>query len=132
IGRKGRVVNLAGEKITDTHVSNAMAYACRKTGGEVVDYTVVGSVNDGIPSYTLAVMFRDDDTNPLEFALSFEEAMMESNYEFRHSREMGALGATTILKMKTSHFDDILIDSLQAKPISLTTDLSILAKCEAF
>ncbi len=131
IGRKGKVVNLSGEKITDAHVTNAMNETCRKTGAEVVDYTLVGMIAEGVPHYTLAAMFRSDNVDAVEFIRVFEEEIMTSNNEFRIVREMGALGPTTMRKMIAPYSEAVIRKSLiQAKPITLTTNQEVLAECE--
>ncbi|MHA2210481.1 MAG: GH3 family domain-containing protein [Candidatus Thorarchaeota archaeon] len=129
IGRKGSVVNLAGEKLSDSHVANAMKKACEQTGVEVIDYSLVGRVKDGIPQYVLATMFRNENTDAVDFITRFEDAIMDSNYEFRHSREMGALGPTVIRLMKTSYFDSLVQQSPhgQVKPVHLSTNEELLA-----
>ncbi|TXT55228.1 MAG: hypothetical protein BAJATHORv1_40138 [Candidatus Thorarchaeota archaeon] len=130
ISRKGRVVNLSGEKLSEAHVSDAIAFACSKTSSEVMDYSVIGLVEEGIPKYVIAAMFRER-TDPREFVLAFEEGLKSSNEEFRVVRETGALGATTLHRMTRSHFEDVVKSShIQAKPISLTTDTKVLESCE--
>ncbi|NHJ13841.1 MAG: hypothetical protein EAX95_09190 [Candidatus Thorarchaeota archaeon] len=131
IGRKGKVVNLSGEKITDAHVSRAMSDACKRTGAEIVDYTMVGILTDGMPHYTLAAMFRNEAVDPVEFLAVFEEAMMVSNNEYRIVREMGALGPTIMKRMKLPYSESVIRKShIQAKPITLTTNPEVLAECE--
>ncbi len=131
IGRKGRVVNLSGEKVSEAHVSHAIETACAKTGCKIMDYTVVGEVIDGIANYTIAAMFRDPLTDSLEFVAAFEEALGQSNMEFRFNRETGALGPTRLVIMRTSYFESVLKEThVQAKPVPLTTDTSVLAFCE--
>jgi hypothetical protein len=132
IGRKGKVVNLSGEKLSDAHVDNALADACRRTGIELVDCTVVGHIEEGLPHYTIAALFRDTYVDVIEFIGAFEDSLMKSNNEFKIVREVGALGATTLMRMNKSLFEDAVKASpMQAKPISLTTDISVLTDCEA-
>ncbi|MGQ4912423.1 MAG: GH3 family domain-containing protein [Candidatus Thorarchaeota archaeon] len=131
IGRKGRIVNLAGEKLSDKHITRAMTEACRKTKAEITDYTVVGVVSEGLPHYTIAAMFQNSDVDTVDFVQSFEEAMSRINYEFAHSRETGGLGPTLLARMKTSAFEDkVKASHIQAKPDPLTTNMSILEACE--
>ena len=133
IGRKGRIVNMSGEKISDRHVAKAIEAASLKTGAQVTDYCVVGVVEDGIPHYIIALMLRDYDINPVEFVMSFEEAIMTSNEEFRIVRESGALGPTTVMRMRSSLHERVVRAShLQAKPQILTTDQQVLDMCEAY
>ena len=133
IGRKGRIVNMSGEKISDRHVAKAMEVASLKTGAQVTDYCVVGVIEDGIPHYTIALMLRDYDINPVEFVMSFEEAIMTTNAEFKIVRESGALGPTTVMRMRSSLHERVVRTShLQAKPQILTTDRQVLAMCEAY
>ncbi|MFX1368200.1 MAG: GH3 auxin-responsive promoter family protein [Promethearchaeota archaeon] len=131
IGRKGKISNLAGEKITDAHVTKAITASCEKTGAELIDYTVVGVVTDGLPYYTIAALFRDNQVDTVEFVSAFEEAMASINYEFYHSREVGGLGPTMLRRLATSVYEDRAKKiSIQAKPIPLTTDVSVLDYCE--
>jgi acyl-CoA synthetase (AMP-forming)/AMP-acid ligase II len=133
IARKGRVVNLAGEKISEAHVQRAIKAASQKTGASVMDFTVVGVIEDGLGHYVIAVMLKDYDIDAVEFVLAFEDSIMENNNEFRVVRESGALGPTTLVKMKSSYSEDIVREThLQAKPIPLTNDSKILAICEEY
>jgi hypothetical protein len=131
ISRKGGVVSLAGEKLSEAHVINAMADACVKTGAQVMDYSVVGVVDGGIPHYTIAAMFHED-VDSVKFIQAFEDAIGKVNWEFTNSRGMGALGSTTLRKMvKSQHEEIVKVTHVQAKPIPLTTDTSVFAVCEA-
>jgi hypothetical protein len=132
IGLKGQVVNLAGEKVSDKHITTAMTEACRKTGAELTDYSVVGVVSDGLPYYTIAAMFQNEGIDAVEFVHAFEDALGESNYEFTHSREVGALAATILMRMTRSVFEEkVKSTHVQAKPDPLTTNIEVLAACEA-
>ncbi len=102
IGRKGRVVNLAGEKLTDAHVNEGIAFATKQTGAELLDYTVVGKIAEGDAHYVIAAMFNNN-VDPTAFANAFDEAVCASNGEFHHSLEFGALGPTIVKKMEKSH-----------------------------
>ena len=131
IGRRGKIVNLAGEKLSDKHITKAMTEACRRTGAEVTDYSVVGVVTEGLPYYTIAAMFQNDQVDPVEFVHAFENSMGEINYEFSHSRETGGLGPTLLARMKTSVFENkVKASHIQAKPDPLTTNVAILEACE--
>jgi hypothetical protein len=130
IGRRGGIVNMSGEKLSEAHVTNAMDSACRATGAEVMDYAVVGHVEDGIPYYTIAVMFRNE-PDAGTFLEAFEADIKKNNEEFRIVREIGSLGPTTLARMSSSAYDDKVRDShIQAKPVTLTTDISLLEQCE--
>jgi hypothetical protein len=132
ISRKGRVVNLSGEKISEAHVAEAISSACSTTGTEIMDYSVVGVVEDGLPHYVIAALVRNDKINAVEFIDAYETKMKAMNEEFRVVRETGALGATTLMRMRSSYFEEVVKNShIQAKPIPLTTNESILAECEA-
>ncbi len=131
ISRKGGIVSLAGEKLSDAHVANAMAEACRATGAQVMDYSVVGVADGDIPYYAIAAMFHQD-VNSSEFVAAFEEAIGKVNWEFTNSQGMGALGPTILRKMKTSRHEQVVKEThLQAKPVPLTMDRSVFAVCEA-
>ncbi|MHA1959854.1 MAG: GH3 family domain-containing protein [Candidatus Thorarchaeota archaeon] len=131
IGRKGKVVNLAGEKLTETHVSNGVAEACRLTGAELMDYSVVAEVREGIPHYKIAAMFREDNVDSSEFIHVFEEAVSKVNWEFANSRGCGGLGPTKLLVLRSSAHEDLVSKShLQAKPVPLTTNTDVLELCE--
>lgn len=131
IARKGRVVNLSGEKLSEAHVSEALQQACRKTGANVMDYSVVGEVKDGVAFYTLAAMFKTLDFNPVEFIHQFEDAISASNQEFRFNRETGALAPTRLMSMTSSAYESKVKDThVQAKPVPLTTDTTVLETCE--
>jgi hypothetical protein len=115
IGRKGRVVNLAGEKMTDAHVNEGIAQACKRTGAQLLDYTVYGSVNGSRAHYTISAMFQSK-TDLVEFARAFDNAVMISNGEFKHSLEFGALDPTVAIQMEKSHTESIISSThIQAK-----------------
>ncbi|RDE12440.1 MAG: hypothetical protein C4K48_09920 [Candidatus Thorarchaeota archaeon] len=130
IGRKGRVVNLAGEKLTDAHVNQGVTMACRKTGAELVDYTVVGMISGSRAHYTISAMFQNQ-VDLADFAAAFDEAVMENNGEFKHSLEFGALDPTIAVRMVSSYTERIMAAThIQAKSKPLTTDESLLASIE--
>ena len=134
IGRKGRVVNLSGEKLSEAHISHAIDFACKKTGAELQDYTVVGEVirESGLPYYTIAAMFRNNSNyDPCEFVAAFEQNIMDNNNEFKVVRETGALGPTQLALMRQSEFElRVKATHIQTKPLPLSTDNSILKRCE--
>jgi hypothetical protein len=132
IGRTGKISNLCGEKLSDAHVSKAITTACLKTGAELMDFTAVAHIENGIPHYTIAGLFRDENFNKIEFVDSFEDALKSSNGEFKAVRETKALGPTKLVRMISSFYENLVEEShIQAKPTTLTTDTSILAQCEA-
>jgi len=125
IGRKGRVVNLAGEKMTDAHVNQGISIACKKTGAELLDYTVYGSIDGSHAHYTISAMFQND-VNLAEFASAFDEAVMISNNEFKHSLEFGALDPSIAIRMEHSHTESIIAKThiqAKSKPLSETAPL---------
>ncbi len=131
VSRRGRVINLSGEKISDAHVATAMASACRETGAEVIDYTVLGTIKNGIGHYTILALFHDDSTvyGP-RFCEAFESSMKSINEEFRVVRETGALGPTVMRVMNTSYLEKVMrMTHTQAKPITITKDPDVLDMC---
>ncbi|MHA2379610.1 MAG: GH3 family domain-containing protein [Candidatus Thorarchaeota archaeon] len=128
IGRKHRVVNLAGEKVTDAHVNEGIAFATKQTGAELVDYTVVGKIDGGNVFYVISAMFNNE-VDPAEFARAFDEALCASNGEFKHSLEFGALSNTIVRVMETSHTESVIADHhIQAKSETLSTDPGVLGE----
>jgi len=126
IGRKGRSVNLAGEKLTDAHVNEGIAFATRQTGAELLDYTVVGTIDRGDAHYVIAAMFNNA-VDPTAFANAFDEAVCANNGEFEHSLEFGALSPTIVKEMKKSHTESIIAGRhIQAKSETLTADTAVL------
>jgi hypothetical protein len=115
IGRKGRVVNLAGEKMTDAHVNEGIAAACRKTGAQILDYTVFGTIEGSRARYTISAMFQNN-IDLADFAGAFDDAVMINNGEFKHSLEFGALDRTIAIRMEASHTESIIASThIQAK-----------------
>ncbi len=128
IGRKGKVVSMSGEKLSDKHVAKAMATACSMTGVQVSDYCMVGLVENGVPHYTLALMLGNRNIDTVQFLMALEEALMADSEEFRIVRESGALGPTTLALMKSSYSEKVVrATHIQAKPVTLTTDTQVLA-----
>ena len=127
IGRKGRVVNLAGEKLTDAHVTEGISRACKQTGAQLIDYTVVGAIEANRAHYTIAAMFQNE-VDLIEFAGAFDEAVCRNNGEFKHSLEFGALEPTVVKNMIISHVEEIIASShIQAKARPLSVDESLLS-----
>jgi hypothetical protein len=130
ISRKGKVTNLAGEKVSEAHIIQAMTKASQSTKAEVMDYTVVANVEHGIPHYVIAAMFRNE-VNSVDFVQTFEDALGQANWEFANSRGMGGLGPTTLEKLRISAHEELVRQThLQAKPIPLTDDTSVLSLTE--
>ncbi|MGY5879069.1 MAG: GH3 auxin-responsive promoter family protein [Candidatus Thorarchaeota archaeon] len=120
IGRKGRTVNLSGEKLTDAHVTEGISVATRETGARLIDYSVVGAINDGQAHYTIDAMLQND-VDLLEFGRIFDETVGANNDEFQYVRDFGSLGPTIVRKMVSSHTENIIQNShIQAKAQPLT------------
>ncbi len=120
IGRKGRVVNLAGEKLTDAHVNEGIVAACRKTGAQLADYTVLGNIDGSRAYYIISAMFQNK-IELAEFARAFDDAVGANNGEFKHSLEFGALDPSVAIRMKTSHTEGIIKSNhIQSKPLPLS------------
>ncbi|MGD2072890.1 MAG: GH3 auxin-responsive promoter family protein [Candidatus Thorarchaeota archaeon] len=134
ISRKGRIISLSGEKVSESDVTHSIAVACHKTGAEVMDFSVIAEIDEekGIPHYTVAAMFKDDNFSPIEFVHAYEDALKEYNIAYKVVKEMGGLGPTSLVRMKKSLFEDIVQRShIQAKPLPLTLDTMILKRCQA-
>lgn len=134
IARKGRVVNLSGEKVSEAHINKSIHKACKKTGYNIQDYAVVGVIENGVAHYCIAAMFENGiEIDPLEFVSNFETALGEINLEFKFNRETGALGQTRLYRMKSSLFERVIEKThIQAKPQVLTDDSTILVMCEQY
>lgn len=133
IARRGRVVNLSGEKLSEAHVQNAMSYASKITGTEITDYSVVGETDEmvGKGHYTIAALVNGD-IDSEAFINAFENNIRESNEEFRIVRDMESLGRTRLRILKQSPVEIRASEyHIQSKPVPLTTDLSVLQLCEA-
>jgi len=120
IGRKGRVVNLAGEKLTDAHVNDGISAACRATDACLADYNVLGTIEGSRAHYTISLMLQND-ISLEEFARAFDDSVSEANGEFKHSLEFGALDPTIAIFMETSHTESIIKSNhIQAKSVPLS------------
>ncbi|MHA2200120.1 MAG: GH3 family domain-containing protein [Candidatus Thorarchaeota archaeon] len=121
IGRKGRAVNLSGEKLTDAHVTEGISAATREMNAQLLDYTVVGSIQDGLARYNIAVLLQND-VDLSEFGRVFDEAVGAVNAEFQYVREFGSLGQTIVTKMEIPHTESIIEKShIQAKAQPLSS-----------
>jgi len=128
IGRKGRVVNLAGEKLTDAHVNEGIAAACQRTDALIADYTVLGKIEGSRAYYIISAMFQND-VDMDEFGRAFDDAVGEKNGEFKHSLEFGALDPSVVIPMVTSHTEGIIKSNhIQAKslPLSAVTEEAVV------
>ncbi len=123
IGRKGKSVNLTGEKLSDAHVTEGVAYATHQTGAEILDYHVYGKIGDGLANYVIEAMFNND-INPVEFAQAFDECVGRNNGEFKYVQEFGSLGPTIVKKVTTSHTESIIERThIQAKAEPLAAEI---------
>lgn len=123
IGRKGKSVNLTGEKLSDAHVTEGVAYATKQTGAEILDYHVYGRIGEGLANYVIEVMFNND-VNLREFAQAFDECVGRNNGEFKYVQEFGSLGPTLVRKVEMSHTESIIERThIQAKPDPLTAEI---------
>ena len=123
IGRKGKSVNLTGEKLSDAHVTEGVAYATKVTGAEILDYNVYGTIGEGQANYVIAAMFNND-VDPLEFARAFDECVGRNNGEFKYVQEFGSLSPTIVKKMEMSHTESIIERThIQAKPDPLAAEV---------
>lgn len=133
IARRGRIVNLSGEKLSEAHVQSAMAYASEITGTEITDYSVVGETDEvaGKGHYTIAALVNGE-IDSVAFVNAFEEHIRNNNEEFRIVRDMDSLGPTQLRILRQSPVELKAAEyHIQSKPVPLTTDQSILRLCEA-
>ncbi|MFW9953822.1 MAG: GH3 auxin-responsive promoter family protein [Candidatus Thorarchaeota archaeon] len=133
IARKGNVVNLSGEKLSEAHVQNAMAYASEVTDTRITDYSVVGETDEiaGRGHYTIAALVNGE-IDSEAFVKAFEEHIKRNNEEFRIVRDMESLGRTQLRILRQSPVEVRASEfHIQSKPVPLTTDLSVLQLCEA-
>jgi hypothetical protein len=122
IGRKGKSINLTGEKLSDAHVTEGVSYATKQTGAEILDYTVYGSIESGQANYVIAAMFNNE-VNTNEFARAFDECVGRNNGEFKYVQEFGSLGPTIVKRMERSYAESLIEHThIQAKPRLLTTE----------
>ncbi len=123
IGRKGKSVNLTGEKLSDAHVTEGMAYATKVTGAEIIDYNVYGTIGEGQANYVIAAMFNNN-IDSIEFARAFDECVGRTNGEFKYVQEFGSLGPTIVKKMENSYTESIIERThIQAKLDPLTAEV---------
>jgi methionine synthase I (cobalamin-dependent) len=123
IGRKGKSVNLTGEKLSDAHVTEGVSYATMETGAQILDYNVYGTIGKGQANYVIEAMFNND-INPIEFARAFDECVGRNNGEFKYVQEFGSLGPTIVKKVTTSYTESIIEQThIQAKAQPLLAEV---------
>ncbi len=96
--RAGAVVSVAGEKLTETQLVEAMCRAEKRLGIVVRDF-VAEAVFDALPPpyYRLCAALTEPNDDALEaLAASVDEALCEVNIEYRLKRSTGRLGPARV------------------------------------
>jgi hypothetical protein len=108
-GRVRHYISAFGENVIVEEVERALTTACRRTGAEVVEFTVApryGSADEPRGSHEWLVEFRVPPVEPHDFVRILDESLASMNTDYRTKRtgDVGLLApAVTVLARDTFH-----------------------------
>ncbi|MHA1409561.1 MAG: GH3 family domain-containing protein [Candidatus Odinarchaeia archaeon] len=90
VGRKGCEINLAGEKMTEEKLSEAIYEAMKINYAPIREFTTAPVYSGGL-KYRFLVEFKKQPTNPIQFLRDLDSALATRNKIYRSCREMGLI-----------------------------------------
>jgi hypothetical protein len=136
--RVGIVSSVAGEKMTEEHVSRAIERAIAATGVQLAAFQAAPEKRSGLgPTYRYAVQVELRESAPPEllrrFLAVFEDELVRNNSPYLAFRNLGALGPSILYRMRPGHFDAVLHarsaargrTDVQFKLVALSTELLV-------
>lgn len=97
--RAGRVSSLAGEKLTEHHVAEAIQHACQRCGIQAFDFVLAPAWGDP-PFYRL----NCEVALPAGFDADLDAALGQQNEEYAGRRQSDRLGPVRIRRLPTGTF----------------------------
>ncbi len=107
VERKGQLLNIASEKVTEANVAESFERACRTTGGTLVDYIVTIDSSASPMRYLLLIepFAPTNRSDAQELLRAFEGELQETCWYYRELRHHGTLGAPGMLLLPSGSFD---------------------------
>lgn len=138
-GKVGQACNIAGELITEYHVTEAVINASNKFNILIPFYTLVPNQEGFPPYYSLLIELPEGLSSELQkqIAAYIDEQLCEINIDYRSLREDNELG-TVSLKLAARGSMEVYrkqqvkmgADEAQVKPLVLALDMSRLSEIE--
>ncbi len=90
IGRLDGEINLAGEKMNEHSISEAIYEAILRFNGKLNDFTII-PVYEGKPRYRFIIEFKNPPRNPKEFLKTLDHSLRTHNKIYDQCRLMGLI-----------------------------------------
>jgi hypothetical protein len=126
--RKGAILNLVGEKITEYHTAKALTASITQwlgSKGHLRDYTVTGEIRDGISHYAffaeLEAGFRLHGNDASNVATILDRELCKANYYYwSNGRNAERLGPVRLYLVESGTFESLnrLLDSQSEGTVS--------------
>ncbi|MFX1563605.1 MAG: GH3 auxin-responsive promoter family protein [Promethearchaeota archaeon] len=99
VGRAGTVASIAGERLLEQQVVDALKRSCDAVSASIAAFTVVPNVSAKRTGYDIYVEFLREPKSLTDFETSFDEALCQLNFGFQSEREADVLSATRFFKV---------------------------------
>ncbi len=107
VHRTGAVVSIAGEKVTESQVVDAVLHAQRTLGCSIGDFVArIEWPPDSRPRYRFELLAPDGDTEAL--ARCIDERLRETNVEYATRRFMLRLDRASVVVVQRDRFDRLM------------------------
>ncbi|MGQ4914288.1 MAG: GH3 auxin-responsive promoter family protein [Candidatus Asgardarchaeia archaeon] len=107
IGKVGRVLNIATEKITEKEINMALNVAAERTNSVIGEYIVVPKIANGQGRYQFYINFQKHPPDVSLFENALDQALKEINYVYQLVRDEDILGKPNVQLVSDIFFNII-------------------------
>jgi hypothetical protein len=111
--RLGKDVNIAAEKMSETHIKVALSEAIRKNPCVHREYLCT-AVTEPRPHYVVAIEFSTPPQDLDRFATDIEQSIFESNVMYAEVRNMNVLQPLRVISLPDGEFDRYILAKTKA------------------
>ncbi|MFX1475565.1 MAG: GH3 auxin-responsive promoter family protein [Promethearchaeota archaeon] len=115
LGKSKNILNLSGEKVSEQHISAALAMASEEQDALVQEFVVAPQVSAGGARYHLFVEFSKPPTDLQRFAAIFDAKLQEVNHLYWEVRTANTVGLAVIHLVPSGNFETYELSRLQSE-----------------
>lgn len=99
VGRSGTVASIAGERLLEQQLVDALQTSCDTTSASITAFTAVPGVSVERTGYDIYVEFLREPKNLSDFEASFDEALRQLNFGYHSERTADVLSSARFFKV---------------------------------
>ncbi|MFX1474364.1 MAG: GH3 auxin-responsive promoter family protein [Promethearchaeota archaeon] len=108
ISRKGALVSLAGERMSEEVILRALDRACEQHGIGFVEFALLPEVTSSFSRYLIFVEFTQPPSDLEEFTAVVDEQLIHLNMSYAPQRQANVISLPVIIKVKPGGFESLL------------------------